>query len=309
MNKIENSGPLYRGIIPPLVTPLRAPDQLDIEGLERLIEHVIAGGVHGVFVLGSTGEAPSLSYRVRRELIDHACRIVRGRIPVLVGTSDTAFAESVSLAKHAAGAGVQALVVTSPYYYLIGQAELTQYFEHLVAELPLPVLLYNIPKLTKVPLEPETVERMMQLERVVGIKDSSGDGKYLEQLLTLAKTRKDWSVIVGDEGLLSECVRRGGHGGVMGGGNYHPRLYVDIYEAASLGDEARLAALSKELAVLSEIHRLGAYVSGGIRAIKFALSLVGICGECVAEPFGPLDESAKERVRATLAKMERLKVK
>jgi 4-hydroxy-tetrahydrodipicolinate synthase len=174
--------------------------------------------------------------------------------------------------------------------------------EHLVAELPLPLLLYNIPNLTKVPLEPETVRRLMQSDRVVGIKDSSGDMNYVRELLTLAKARKDWSVIVGDEGLMVETVRKGGHGGVLGGANYVPRVYVETYNAAVRGDDAKLATLSKETALLTDIHRVGAYVSGGIRGIKFALSLMGICGECVAEPFVALTEPEKERVRAAMLK-------
>src|ERR1700740_1981819 len=111
------SAPQWRGIIPPLITPLVQRDELDVAGLEKLIEHVLSGGVHGLFILGTTGEAPSLSYRLRRELIDAVCRFVRGRVPVLVGITDTAFVESVSLACHAADAGAEALVVSTPYYF------------------------------------------------------------------------------------------------------------------------------------------------------------------------------------------------
>lgn len=108
---------IYRGIIPPVVTPLRSRDELDVAGLERLIEHILAGGVHGLFILGTTGEAPNLSYRLRRELIDQTCKFVRGRVPVLAGITDTAFVESVNLARHAATAGVQAVVASTPYYF------------------------------------------------------------------------------------------------------------------------------------------------------------------------------------------------
>src|SRR5580658_8084483 len=103
----EKLGSLLRGIIPPIVTPLRSRDELDVAGLEGLIEHILAGGVHGLFVLGTTGEAPSLSYRLRRELIERACCQVAGRVPVLVGITDTAFVEAVHLARFAADAGAQ----------------------------------------------------------------------------------------------------------------------------------------------------------------------------------------------------------
>src|SRR5580692_9044910 len=103
----------FRGIIPPIVTPLRARDELDVAGLERLIEHILGGGVHGLFVLGTTGEAPSLSYRLRRELIERTCRQVAGRVPVLVGITDTAIVEAISLSHFAAESGAQALVVSA----------------------------------------------------------------------------------------------------------------------------------------------------------------------------------------------------
>jgi len=138
-----------------MVTPLRARDELDVAGLERLIEHILSGGVSGLFILGTTGEGPSLSYRLRRELITLACRQVRGRVPVLVGITDTAFVESVNLARHAADAGADALVLAPPYYLPPGQPELQEYLEHLAAELPLPLFLYNMPGLTKVQYEIE----------------------------------------------------------------------------------------------------------------------------------------------------------
>ena len=105
-----------RGIVPPMVTPLIDRDTLDRAGLERLLEHILAGGVHGLFILGTTGEGPSLSYRLRRELIDQVCRQVAGRVPVLVGITDTAYVESLNVARHAAAAGVAAVVLAPPYY-------------------------------------------------------------------------------------------------------------------------------------------------------------------------------------------------
>ena len=107
-----------------MVTPLRGRDELDAAGLERLIEHIVSGGVSGLFILGTTGEGPSLSYRLRRELITLTCRQVHGRVPVLVGITDTAFVESVNLARHAADAGADALVLAPPYYLPPGQPEL-----------------------------------------------------------------------------------------------------------------------------------------------------------------------------------------
>ena len=114
-----------QGIIPPLATPLLSQDELDIDGVDRLVEHVIQGGVHGLFILGSCGEGPSLSYRLRRELIARVCERTNGRVPVLVGITDSAFTESVALADFAEDAGAAAVVASAPYYFAPSTTELS----------------------------------------------------------------------------------------------------------------------------------------------------------------------------------------
>ena len=121
------------GIIPPLVTPLKDNETLDVESLERLIEHLIAGGVHGLFILGTTGEEQSLSYRIRKQVIEETCRINQGRLPVLVCITDTSIEESVSLAHYAAECGASGVVSAPPYYFAPSQEELVMYYEELVA--------------------------------------------------------------------------------------------------------------------------------------------------------------------------------
>ena len=127
------SSPRYHGIIPPMATPLSGPDQLDRDALERLVEHLMTGGVHGLFVLGSTGEAPSLSQQLRRSLVAETLRLVRGRVPVLVGITDTSLTESIGLAACAADAGADAVVAAPPFYFPIAPADLDCYYAALAA--------------------------------------------------------------------------------------------------------------------------------------------------------------------------------
>ncbi len=290
----------FSGIIPPLVTPLRDRDSLDVDGLERLIEHVIAGGVSGIFLLGSTGEAPSLSYRLRRDLIQHASQQVSGRVPLLVGITDTAFVESVSLARHASELGVAAVVLSTPYYFPAGQTELISYVRNLVPELPLPLVLYNMPSLTKVWFERETLQNLCDLEQIVGIKDSSGDLAYFQKLMGLRAARPDWSILIGPENLLPESMKLGGDGGVSGGANIFPRMFVDCYRAAAAGDAVRCQEVYRVISDLQRIYEIGKYASRGIKAIKCALSLAGICDDFMAEPFHRFREPERERVRLVL---------
>lgn len=274
------------GIVPPMVTPLRARDELDVAGLEQLVERIIGGGVHGLFILGTTGEGPSLSYRLRRELIERTCKLVNKRIPVLVGITDTAFIESVNVAKAAADFGAEAVVAAPPYYMPEGQPELQEYLDHLVAELPLPLFIYNMPALTKVSFELDTVRRAMDNPRIIGLKDSSCNMIYFHQALTLAKQRPDWPVLMGPEEMLFDAVLAGGHGGVNGGANIFPKLYVKLFELARAGDVARARELHQlVLCVSGSLYRIGRHSSSIIKGIKCALACLGVCDDFMAEPF------------------------
>jgi dihydrodipicolinate synthase/N-acetylneuraminate lyase len=274
------------GIVPPMITPLRDRDELDVPGLERLIEHILAGGVSGLFILGTTGEGPSLGYRLRKEIIGRTCRLVRGRVPVLVGITDTAFAESVNAARWSADAGADAVVVAPPYYLPEGQSELQEYLDHLVPELPLPLFLYNMPALTKVQFELDTVRRAMDNPRITGLKDSSGNMIYFHRAAGLLKHRPDWTLLIGPEEMLADAVFAGGHGGVNGGANFHPRLYVGLFRAAQAGDTARVRELHAQVMRISDtLYRIGRHPSAIIKGIKCALSLLGVCDDFMAEPF------------------------
>lgn len=293
-----------RGIIPPLVTPLRDRDALDIPGLERLIDHLINGGVSGLFILGTTGEGPSLSYRLRRELIERSCKHTAGRVPVLVGITDTSFTESVSLARYSADCGASAVVTSAPYYFPAAPPEMQEYIQHLTAEMPLPLFLYNMPGLTKVSFDIELVRRALDMPGIAGVKDSSCDMIYFHRLIEVAKQRPDWSVLVGPEELTAEAVLLGGHGGINGGANLHPRLYVDMYEAAAAQDLPRTRQLHAEVMRLAgSIYTVGRHKSAIIKGLKCALSLLGICEDHMAEPFHRFNQPEREMIRERLSKL------
>jgi 4-hydroxy-tetrahydrodipicolinate synthase len=283
-----------------MVTPLSDRDALDVAGLERVIEHLLSGGVHALFLLGTTGEAPSLSHRLRRELITRTCQQVRNRVPVLVGITDTSFVESVEIARHAADGGAQALVTSAPYYFPAGQPELLEYTQHLVAQLPLPLFLYNMPMMTKTPFDLDTVARLLDQENIIGVKDSSGDFEYFKKLTELARARPDWSVLIGPEHLLLDALRCGGHGGVNAGAHVCPHLFVELYEATTRGETARVAELQQRVTQLGQIYKVGKHASAVIKGIKCSLSLMGICDDFMAEPMARFRAPERERVRAIL---------
>jgi dihydrodipicolinate synthase/N-acetylneuraminate lyase len=278
-----------RGIITPLATPLQLrPLSLDVRGLERLIEHVLKGGVDGVFLLGTTGEFSSLGREMRQDIIRRATTQIKGRVPVLVGISDTAISEILLLAETAEQAGADALVLAAPYYFQHSQDDLLRYLEQITKSLTLPLFLYNIPHLTKTSFDPETVRRAADLPGVVGLKDSTGDLNYLEKTISLMRDRPGFSILVGPEEMLYECMKRGAIGGVCGGSNLNPTLFVDLYEAILRGESKRAELLQAMVEESSDaLYRVGFPGSSYLRGLKAALSLSGICGPDPAPPFAP----------------------
>lgn len=293
-----------RGIVAPMVTPLSDRDTLDTAGIERLIEHILGGGVQGLFILGTTGEAPSLSYRLRFELIDRACEQVAGRVPVLVGVTDTSFYESVNLANYAADAGAAGVVLSAPYYFPAGQAELLQYVEHIAVELPLPLILYNLPSHTKLTFEPDTLHRLIEVPNVVGLKDSSADMIYFHKVRRLTEEYSDWTLLVGPEELLAEAVLLGGDGGVCGGANLCPRLYVELYEAATRRDLVRVTELhARVMRIRETIYTVAIHGAPVIKGLKSALACMEVCSDFMAEPFHHLRDNERRLIRERLAEL------
>jgi 4-hydroxy-tetrahydrodipicolinate synthase len=292
-----------RGIVPPMITPLMERDgALDVEGLARLVEHLLGGGIHGLFLLGTTGEGISLPRQLAQELVLRSCRLVGSRVPVLVAVTDTRASDSINAARWAANAGASAVVVSTPYYLPMEQEELIRYVRAVVDGQPLPVFLYNIPQLTKTAYEPQTVVRLADEPRILGIKDTSGDPTYLPELQRRV-TRADWSFLVGNELHLSETVLAGGHGSVCGGSNVEPRTFVALYEAAARRDTAEIARLKERVVALNRAYRPAPGNALFIRHIKCALACIGICEARMTEPFRSASAQERERMRGQLVEL------
>jgi 2-dehydro-3-deoxy-D-pentonate aldolase len=302
-----DSAPQFHGIVPPVITPLLDAERLDEAGLERLLEHLITGGVHGLFMLGSNGEGPSLDEAVQHHLIERTCRQVNGRVPILMGISHTSLAESVAAAKFAADAGCAAVVSTAPYYMPLNQSELLYYIRELARRVPLPLVLYNFPLLSKISFEPETVTQLLDESNIVGMKDSSGDLDYFAKIVAVAKLRPGYSLLAGKEANLADVIELGGHGGVPGGANVWPQLLVGLYEAAITQDRQRIAEWKAKVVELGKIYSVvGDHFSAGIAGLKAAVELRGICSGVLAPPIQPVTSQQKAEIKAILASLELL---
>jgi 2-dehydro-3-deoxy-D-pentonate aldolase len=297
-----------KGIIPPMVTPLKENGELDDQGLQRLIEHLISGGVHGIFLLGSNGEGPSLTYALRKELITKSCNYIDGRVPVLVGITDTSFEGSIDIAVHSKEAGADAVVIAPPYYFPISQDEMIDYLESLVPELPLPFMMYNMPSCTKLQLSLKTVQRAKELG-AIGIKDSSGDMTYLHELLEKFRNSPEFSIIVGTESFLPETIKHGGDGAVAGGANFFPELFVELYNASVAGNLDKITVLHEMVKKLYDtIYSVGKYPSRYAKGTKCALSVMGICDDHMALPLRKFGSKEREKIKNHVAEFDKINV-
>ncbi|WP_352423345.1 dihydrodipicolinate synthase family protein [Proteiniphilum sp.] len=293
------------GIVVPLVTPLSGNNRIDIDGLNNLVEHVIKGGVHGIFILGTTGEAQSLSMSQREEMIKETSRILGNRLPLLVGISDTSLSDSVALAQKAYEAEAYAVVATPPYYFATAQSELIDYFDNLVSLLPLPLFLYNMPVHTKVSFDPKTIKRIAQNEKVIGFKDSSANGTYLQTVMYTMKDDPKFIIFVGPEEMTAEMVLMGAHGGVNGGANLFPELYVELYNAAKSHDIEKVRDLQEKVMRISTgIYSKGKYGSSYLLGLKCALSVAGICPDFSAMPFTHFGEEYRKMIEKEMVEIK-----
>lgn len=292
------------GAIPPMVSPLKSGDQLDVEAVDRIVDHLILGGVSGLFVLGTTGEGPSLTYQMRYEMVERVCERVNLRIPVLVAVTDTCLAESVSLAEHSAMCGAAAVVAAAPFYFDVSQAALLDWFTRLADKSSVPLMLYNMPSCVGINLDPDIVDRLSQHPNIIGIKDSSGDWGYFTQLCGRHHDRDDFVIFMGPEELLAEAVAAGANGGVCGGANLLPMVYSRLYQAAVRRDEAEIIHWKKTIADVFE--RVYLDEQGRMKLIpglKLAMSECGLCSSVVAPPLSSVSSDHAQRIRASIPRL------
>ena len=286
-----------KGIIPPMVTPLTKNNKLDCQGLRKLIEHLLDGEVHAIFLLGTTGEGPSLHHNIRKQLVSEVCAIVDKRVPVLVCITDTSYSESLELAKHSYDAGADILVVAPPYYYPISQTEMQSYLKALAPKLPLPFLMYNMPGCTKLNLSLDTLKIAKDLG-AIGIKDSSGDRDYLFSLVEAFKYDPSFSIITGNEAFLPELIKRGGHGAVAGGANFFPKLFVALFNACTANEsEAITRHLDRVKWISNSIYSIGKEESKYIKGTKSTLSAMGLCDDYSAIPIQQFNAAEKAQLQ------------
>lgn len=189
----------------------------------------------------------------------------------------------------------------APYYFTTGQTELVEFYESLIPQLELPVLLYNMPSHTKVSFAPSTVKKIAKNDKLLGLKDSSANGSYFQSIMYEMRDHKDFLIFVGPEEMLAASVLLGASGGVNGGANLFPKLYVELYNAAIACDMPKVKELHEKVMYLcSTIYTVGSYSSSYLKGMKCALSLKGICSDVLASPFTKFDNAHRKMIKSAI---------
>lgn len=287
-----------KGVIPPLITPIDAEEKVDEQGLRNLIEHVIKGGVHGVFVLGSTGEFYGLNFTEKKRAVEITMDQVKNRVPVFVGASAITTQECIRLTKMAEELKAQAVTVLTPMFISPNDDELYQHFRTIAESTSLPVLLYNNPERTGVNMSAALIERLSRVPNIVGAKDSSGNmtqtGEYIR------RTRDSgFRILAGRDTMILATLVYGGFGTVASTANVAPALVVEIYEKFMAGDLAGSLEAQYKLAPLRMGFTLGSFPA----VTKDALNLLGVNVGSPVKPVGHCTEANLAKLKEILAGM------
>jgi len=292
--KFEN----IKGSIVAMITPFRQDGSVNFDVLTQLLERQIAAGVHGIFPLGTNGEAYILDLREKEEVLEAAIDQARGRVPVYAGTGCISTRDTVYMSKRAEELGADALSIITPSFALASQKELYDHYCEVAKHVNIPIVLYNIPARTGNKLLPETVAKLAKdVDVILGAKDSSGDLENLKAYITLTRDiGKDFAVLAGNDGNILPCLKAGGAGGVAGRANIWPKTIASIYDSFMAGDLEKAQAAQDAIVALQRVFKFG----NPNTIIKKGVALLGYpVGDC-RRPFNYLCDEGIEELRKVL---------
>jgi 4-hydroxy-tetrahydrodipicolinate synthase len=289
-----------RGIIPPVVTWFSEDNRLDLEAQSKHLDFLIKEGVHGIFLQGSSGEFPYLSLDERKAQAGEVVAHVAKRLPVLVGVSANTSSDAVELAQHAEKIGAEGIVATTPYYWVLSEDQIIDYYLAIGKASTLPLLAYNFPALTGHDLTPDLVVRMAaSIPTLCGIKDTVDSQRHLREMIHKVKdVRPDFLVFAGFDEFLLPTLATGGDGVIGATANFAPHISLRLYRAFLDGDLSTVMDCHQKICRLMAIYTLG---SPPISAIKTAVLSVGMKGSpVVRSPLPPLDQAGYRKLLEVL---------
>ncbi|MCY4541986.1 MAG: 4-hydroxy-tetrahydrodipicolinate synthase [Rhodobacteraceae bacterium] len=284
---------MFEGSIPALVTPFREGN-IDWPKLEAHVEWQIAEGSSGVVPVGTTGESPTLTHEEHNMVVAAAVRAVAGRVPVIAGAGSNSTAEAIGLVSAAEASGADAALVVTPYYNKPTQEGLYEHFRQLHDISNLPIIIYNIPGRCVIDMSPETMGRLAELPRIVGVKDATGDLARVS--LQRQSCGSDFLQLSGEDATALGFNAHGGRGCISVTANVAPALCAEFQKATLDGDYAAALALQDRLMPL----HTAIFLEPGLAGAKYGLSLLGRCRNEVRAPLMPVTAATGAKIRAAM---------
>ena len=285
----------FQGALVAIVTPFQ-DGTVDEQGLVDLIEFHIANGTHGIVPCGTTGESATLSHEEHHRVVELTVKTVNGRVPVVAGSGSNSTAEAINLTRHAKQAGVDGVLMVSPYYNKPSQEGLYQHYKAVAEAVDIPIILYNVPSRTSSNILPQTVARLAQIDNIAGIKEATGDLNQISEVIRLCP--EDFTVLSGDDFTSMPTVLIGGKGVISVTSNVAPKDMADMMSAALAGDLSRARAMHYKLFPLIQAMF---YDTNPVPAKK-SLELMGkIKSGTPRLPLHPMNDEALSRLKAALA--------
>jgi len=282
------------GIYPAMLTPMHPDESPNLEAIPILVEYVLQAGVHGLFVVGTHGEAYAVTTQERQAVTAAYVQAVAGRVPVLAGVGAVTTRAALANLRAAEAAGADGVSVVAPYFISPSQEELYTHFRAIGEATDLPVLLYNLPSRTHTSIAPPTMARLAEIDNIVGVKDSSGDLNNTIDYLRL--TPGDMAVMNGNDGLICAALSAGAAGAVAATANIVPGLLVGLYESFRASDLEAAWEAQLRIIPLRRCFSLGTVPD----PIKEAARSIGLPVGPTARPVGPMSAEAKQRLRQVL---------
>ena len=299
------NGLKYHGAVVPMVTPFTPQGALDTAALDRLVDLLIAGGVEGIFVLGTTGEGAFVPRAVRSQLMRQTVARANKRTKIFAGLGDIRHSD-VTEANEFFYAGADAVVAHPPIAEKIPAEQLQGWYENLLNKLEGPLLLYNMPMTTGVSIPLDAVENLLGHPKFAGIKDSENNPARLEETMKRFGGKKDFAVFVGVGALMEKGLKLGADGIVPSVGNLIPGVCQQLCDAAQNGNWSDAENLYSRMSAVAAVYQKGRTLNESLAALKAAVSCRGLCAPDVLPPLLSLPKNEVEKIRSEMAALHLL---
>ncbi len=292
----------YTGVVVPMVTPLTDDRKIDSKAVATLVNHLIGSGGHP-FIIGTTGEAASISREEKLRLAQHTVEATNGRATVYAGVSGNCLQESIDDAIAYNDLGIEAVVATAPCYYPLDNDQMLKYFETLANNIPCPLIIYNIPATTHLSIPIDVVDKLSRHENIAGFKDSEKGVERIDAAVALWKDRSDFSYLLGWALQSSYAISLGADGIVPSTGNIAPAVYRAIVDSARKGDKAQAIKAQEKADKISLVYQQGRSLSHSLAGLKAMLSGYGLCGPEMLPPLYRMDANEEKNIIKTTFNM------